>query len=121
MKIRIRFLRHWKYPYRGDSYEPGVPGTRLDLWTRPKYSYVSPYGPDGTCHGRDTLRVRDRGDLGIQRGPNWQVVLRETLYHDAPPPTRRFRLSQGSDRRAGLELLFPEATDSVCLPGAGAT
>ena len=23
MKIRIRFLKHWKHPYRGDSYEPG--------------------------------------------------------------------------------------------------
>lgn len=23
MKIRIRFIRHWKHPYRGDSYEPG--------------------------------------------------------------------------------------------------
>jgi hypothetical protein len=23
MKIRIRFLKHWKHPYRGHSYEPG--------------------------------------------------------------------------------------------------
>jgi len=23
MKIRIRFLKHWKHPYRGDSHEPG--------------------------------------------------------------------------------------------------
>jgi hypothetical protein len=23
MKIRIRFLKHWKHPYRGGSYEPG--------------------------------------------------------------------------------------------------